>query len=159
MEARKHEAEQVKLYNLVMVEDGAGQVLVLNKVKRYGWEGLTFPGGKVEPGESLADSARREALEETGLQVGALDLVGCIHWYNEGEALREIGLLYRTQDFQGQVQSSAEGDLTWMPYADFRAQEPKSDCMDEMLDIYEGKAKEVIITYRQGRKAQVVFRD
>ena len=33
------------------------------------WE---FPGGKVEPGESAADAACRECLEETGLAVEAL---------------------------------------------------------------------------------------
>jgi len=30
------------------------------------WE---FPGGKIEPGEAPADAARRECLEETGLEV------------------------------------------------------------------------------------------
>lgn len=36
------------------------------------WE---FPGGKVEPGESSADCARREVLEETGVQVQVLGLI------------------------------------------------------------------------------------
>ena len=34
------------------------------------------PGGRIEPGESVVDTARRETLEESGCAVGELTLAG-----------------------------------------------------------------------------------
>lgn len=52
----------------VVIRDGERILLVRrNQEPAYGrW---SFPGGAVELGESLVDTARREALEETGLQI------------------------------------------------------------------------------------------
>jgi ADP-ribose pyrophosphatase YjhB (NUDIX family) len=47
-----------------------GDRIVLVRRDKEPSKGLwTFPGGAIELGESLRDAARREALEETGLEV------------------------------------------------------------------------------------------
>lgn len=40
---------------------------------------ISFPGGRLEPGESLADAARRETFEEVGLAVPETALLGTLH--------------------------------------------------------------------------------
>jgi 8-oxo-dGTP diphosphatase len=50
-----------------IIETGnGGIVLVERKNFPYGW---AIPGGFVDPGESLAEAVRREALEETSLEI------------------------------------------------------------------------------------------
>ncbi len=48
-----------------------GIVLIERKYTPAGW---ALPGGFVDPGESLLQAVKREALEETGLEVEVLDL-------------------------------------------------------------------------------------
>jgi 8-oxo-dGTP pyrophosphatase MutT (NUDIX family) len=44
--------------------------------RRDGSPPWTFPGGKIEPGESPEDAAVRETLEEAGLRVRATGIIG-----------------------------------------------------------------------------------
>jgi 8-oxo-dGTP pyrophosphatase MutT (NUDIX family) len=62
----------------VWEEDGEARVLL---TRRTAWlrshsGQVAFPGGRVEPGETLADAALREAWEEVGLDPRTVEIVG-----------------------------------------------------------------------------------
>ena len=57
----------------VAIRDAGGRVLLARHVEGNQW---LLPGGSVEPGETPADAAVREAWEETGLIVHLTRLVG-----------------------------------------------------------------------------------
>lgn len=50
----------------IIIETAGGIVLIERKNPPHGW---ALPGGFVDYGEAFADAARREAAEETGLEV------------------------------------------------------------------------------------------
>jgi len=54
----------------VIIEVGHAIVLVERRFEPFGW---AIPGGFIERGESAEACARREALEETGLEVTLLE--------------------------------------------------------------------------------------
>src|SRR5262249_6692115 len=57
----------------VVIETEGGIVLVRRKYPPLGW---ALPGGFVDGGETAAAAARREAKEETGLDVELTELLG-----------------------------------------------------------------------------------
>jgi len=57
----------------IVIETSAGIVLVRRRHPPLGW---ALPGGFVDPGESVAAAACREAKEETGLDVELVELLG-----------------------------------------------------------------------------------
>lgn len=139
---------KIRLMNMVKIYDKENKkVLVLDKKKKEGWEGLTFPGGKVEEDESFEDSVIREAKEETNLDIKNPRIVGLITWTfinKEGDFQKDVGLLYESFDFSGElIEKNREGNLFWLSYDKLKEREDLSQSMPEIFKIYDGECREI----------------
>ena len=104
--------QMTEIVNMCMVyKDDC--VLVMDKVHSE-WGGLTFPGGHVEKDESFTDAVIREIYEETGLTVESPVLCGIKDWVNE-DGSRYMVLFYKTDRFSGELRTSKEGEVFWLP--------------------------------------------
>lgn len=104
---------EIELTNMCLICDG-NKVLVQEKA---GTNGLVFPGGHVEEGESLLESVVREMKEETGLTIENPKICGFKDWIQE-DGTRYIVMLYKTHKFTGELKSSDEGRVFWIDRAD-----------------------------------------
>ena len=73
-----------------------------------------IPGGGMELGERLEDTARRETCEETRLEVGELSLFGVFsgpelfYEYPNGDQVHNVTVVYQTHDFSGELPAHTE---------------------------------------------------
>ena len=89
----------IEVVSVAFVRDGA--VLC---VRKRGTSRFMLVGGKPEAGESAEGTARREVLEETGLEVEGLTLLG----EYVGDAANEPGRQIRSTTFLAEVPVGAE---------------------------------------------------
>lgn len=77
-----------------------GAVLLTKRRDNGRW---CFPAGAIEPGESAAEACEREVLEETGLVVRAVNLIGVysdphrVFEYPDGNRWHVVELLFRAE--------------------------------------------------------------
>ena len=117
---------------MCMVYDDS-KVLVQAKIDDD-YEGITFPGGHVEKGESFTDAVIREVFEETGLKISAPQLCGIKDWTND-DGSRYMVLLYKTNKYEGELISSDEGEVYWIKLDEMKSKH-LAEGMNKMLDVF-----------------------
>ena len=127
----------------VLIFDDAQRVLLQCRTDGGQWG---IPGGAMNLGESLEETARREVHEETGLRLGTLAFVqvysgeGFAHRYPNGDEVEFVMAIYTTTEVNGTPVAREEAlelrffPLDALPYpllpvalhvlADYRATHP-----------------------------------
>lgn len=100
-----------------IVTDDAGRIVLVRRKDNDLW---ALPGGGMELGESIEDTAVREVKEETGLDVTITGLVGLytnpkhVIEYSDGEVRQQFSLCYTTALTGGELRFDSEStDITW----------------------------------------------
>ncbi len=88
----------------------------------------------MEKGESFTDAVIREVFEETGLKISSPRLCGIKDWSNE-DGSRYMVLFYKTNQFEGTLSSSEEGEVRWVELEEMKKMN-LADRMDIVLEVF-----------------------
>ncbi|MEY4641336.1 MAG: hypothetical protein RLZZ227_1330 [Pseudomonadota bacterium] len=96
-----------------VIVNKAGQVLLALRPKDKHKGGLwEFPGGKVEPGETVQQALARELLEEINLIVGdSSPFLVIDHDYGDKQVMLDVWLVTR---FSGEPHGSEGQQIAWV---------------------------------------------
>ena len=127
--------EKVKLMNMCKIIDKkSGCVLVQERIKS--WQGIAFPGGKIEEGEAIVPSVIREVFEETGLKISDLKLCGLKDWYDKKNKERFLVFLFTASEYEGELtEETNEGKVYWMKESELSKQKLADDFY-ELLKVF-----------------------
>lgn len=131
---------ELSIKNLCYIINDTGKVLLQYKRRGFGVGKWNGPGGKVEPGETLEQSAVREVKEETGLDVKNLKKIAELEFYFNGrEEWNMVTHAYVAKDFSGEIQASDEGELKWFKIEELPFNEMWDDDIYWLKDALAGK--------------------
>lgn len=105
--------------NVVVVND-ASEILMIRRSDNDNW---AVPGGAIDLGESVAQAAVRETLEESGIECEITGIIGIysdpkhvILYTSNGEVRQEFSIVLTARPLSGQPTPSSESsEVRWVP--------------------------------------------
>jgi ADP-ribose pyrophosphatase YjhB (NUDIX family) len=107
----------------VVVTNAVSDILMIRRTDNGNW---AVPGGAIDLGESVAQAAVRETLEESGIECEITGIVGIysdprhvILYTSNGEVRQEFSIVLTARALGGQPTPSSESsEVRWMPVAE-----------------------------------------
>lgn len=105
---------------VAVIADDSGRILLAKRPEHAHQGGLwEFPGGKVDPGEDLADALVRECREELGIEVrDHRPLIRISHRYPDRTVMLDV---HRVSAFSGEPRGVEGQPLAWVAPEDLHA--------------------------------------
>ena len=103
---------------------GEPEILLLKRAVEPGLGGWDLPAGYLDPGESFEMAARRETLEESGIEVELLGLIGVYHSPPANAVTAVFRARALSQDALVRLDFEST-DHAWVPRSDVRAWLPR----------------------------------
>lgn len=102
-----------------VVTNARGEILMQRRVDNNFW---ALPGGTMDFGETIVQTAEREVREETGLDVRVDGIVGTfsdprhIIEYSDGEVRQQFNICFHASVVGGELRTSEEStEVRWIP--------------------------------------------
>lgn len=102
--------------SVVLIQDGK---ILLVKQKKFGKEYWLVPGGGLHFGETIKDAAKREAKEETNLDIELKQLLFLWESINPDGSKHVVNLFFLGEILGGQLKLAEEPNLIDLKFFDF----------------------------------------
>jgi 8-oxo-dGTP pyrophosphatase MutT (NUDIX family) len=121
--AESYPAPAMYALSAVVYAERGDEILLLKRAEGSALAGQFFlPGGLVEPEELPEDGARRELLEEAGIEIdGELEVVGCYPMHVYGYDMLQISYRGTVAEGSAVAISDEHDDSQWVKAGDMRA--------------------------------------
>lgn len=120
---------------LIFIEND-DQLLMLSKTKKasFGYGKINGVGGHIEQGEEPFESARREIMEEAGIEVKDLEMAAVL-FIDINDTPGILVFVFKASYAGGDLRASEEGLLQWMTREEIKNNQNMVKDLPFLLDI------------------------